>query len=359
MAERVRDRNGKQQMHYYETELYRNDLDTAIEHIVHKEQLYGKKILVTGCTGTIGSFLTDVLIQMNRTQGADVRIYAAGRQPEYMRSRFAAADRTSGEFLTAMYYDLSKGISFNCNADYVIHAAGNAHPAAFNSDPAGTLAGTVNGTLNLLEYSRQYGAARFLYLSSGEIYSSLDSISPRACYPVSKMAGENLCASYSVQYGLETVVARACHTFGPGMTGADSRAHAQFIRNSVSHENIVLKSRGVQERSYLYAADCVSALLTILINGSTGEAYDVASDSNRCTIAQLAELAARLSGCGLHYAEPDGQDCRNFSPIPRQILDGTKLSGLGWKAAFTVEKGMDHTLEILNQQHESEQRCPV
>lgn len=338
-------------MLYYKTKIYQDDLDAAIQHVIGREQLYGKRILITGCTGTIGSFLTDMLVRMNESLDAGIHIYAAGRTPEKIYRRFTEAGQipAAAEFLTAVPYELSKDICFDCDTDYVIHAAGNAHPAAFNSDPVGTLTDAVNGTVKLLEYGMQHGAVRFLYLSSGEVYSNVDSMTFRACYPVSKMAGENLCASYAELGKMKTVVARSCHTFGPGMTKTDSRAHAQFLRNALACENIVLKSRGAQERSYLYVADCASALCTILVNGRTGEAYDVAAPDNAITVAGLAGLISDLSGCRLQYTEPSGQDTRDFSPISRQVLDGTQLNALGWKAAFSIEDGMRHTLEILKQ----------
>ena len=64
------------------------------------------------------------------------------------------------------------------------------------------------------------------------------------CYPTSKRAAENLCASYSKQYGMETVVVRPCHTYGPGITPTDNRANVQFIRNVLDNEDIVMKSAG-------------------------------------------------------------------------------------------------------------------
>ena len=88
---------------------------------------------------------------------------------------------------------------------------------------------------------------------------------------------ENLCSSYWKQYGIESVIVRPCHTYGPCMTETDNRAHAQFFHNAIKGENIVLKSSGIQMRSYNYVADCVSALLSVLVQGNSGESYNLAN----------------------------------------------------------------------------------
>lgn len=199
----------------------------------------------------------------------------------------------------------------NVSVDYVVHAAGNAHPTTFNRDPVGTIWGNIKGTYNLLEYCKSCKGKRFLYVSSGEVYGQgdlsveefeekyagyIDILSPRSCYPSSKRAVENLCASYYSQYGLETLIVRPCHTYGPGITMTDSRANAQFFRNVLNGEDIVMKSAGTQLRSYNYVADCASAILTVLFNGEAGQAYNIANPKVRITIAQLADIIAKKSG---------------------------------------------------------------
>ena len=233
---------------------------------------------------------------------------------------------------------------------------------AFNTDPVGTLMGNVAGTYALLEYGRSHAAKRFLYISSGEVYGQgnlqfeeleesycgfIDSLSSRACYPLGKRTVENLCASYSKQYGLETVIVRPCHTYGPGITEEDSRANAQFFRNVLADEDIVLKSEGKQLRSYCYVADCASAMLTVLSYGICGEAYNVANPQARITISGLAEIIAEEAGKRVVYSIPNDFDIANRSPIEKQVLSSKKLEDLGWKGCYDVRKGVRNTLEIL------------
>ena len=230
------------------------------------------------------------------------------------------------------------------------------------SDPVGTIEGNVHGTYRLLEYAKGHGCRRFLYVSTGEVYGECDAslspfqesasgqidiLSPRSCYPGSKRLAETLCVSYRKQKGLETVIARPCHTYGPGMLEGDNRANAQFLRNGALGKDIILKSKGSQMRSYAYTADCVSAILTILLVGDGGEAYNCANSESKCTIAEFAEIVAKVSGSKVVYENPSAADLANRSPVMRQVLDTKKLEGLGWKGRYSVEKGVTHTLRIL------------
>jgi nucleoside-diphosphate-sugar epimerase len=341
------------------SETYIKDLDAAIEHSVGLEKFKKLKVLITGATGTIGSFITDMLLRYNQVCGAKISVCVAGRNADRLREEFEYWNDVG---FKACNYDMTKPISFDMPVDYIIHASGNAHPAAFNGDPVGTIMGNVAGTYNLLEYGRKHGAKRLLYVSSGEIYGQgdlnvdefdeayagyIDTLSPRACYPESKRMVENLCASYNGQYGLETVVVRPCHTYGPYMTLRDNRANVQFIRNVLNDEDIILKSAGTQLRSYNYVADCAAAIVTVLANGKSGEAYNIANPKVRITIAQLAETIAKTAGKKVVFENPTALDLADRSPIKKQVLSTKKIEGLGWKGMFSAETGIEHTLNIL------------
>ena len=348
-------------MSIYRSSTYIEDLRNTVKASVMIEKMKHSSVLVTGASGTIGSFCVDVLRRFNIDAGAGINIYAAGRNQERLERRFYDGENQNSE-IHFLKYDLVKPIMFTESFDYVIHAAGNAYPDAFNSDPVGTIEGNVHGTYSLLEYAKEHGCKRFLYVSTGEVYGqcgadqesfretdsgAIDILSPRSCYPGSKRLAETLCVSYMKQKGLETLIVRPCHTYAPGMLDGDNRANAQFIRNGVVGRNIILKSEGRQMRSYAYAADCISAMLTVLVKGTGGEAYNCANPEARCTIAKFAEIVAQASGSKVVYENPSPEDLANRSPVMRQILNTEKLEGLGWKGRYSVEKGVAHTLKIL------------
>lgn len=344
-------------MNLRQSKLYTEDLETTLAHAVDIEKLYGKKVLITGATGTIGSFAADALIHLNQKEKANIRVLLAGRSVEKLQNQFGNHDNV--KYLS---YDLNAPIEFDEDIDYVIHAAGNAHPAAFNGDPVGTIVGNVDSTYRLLEYAKNHGGKRFLYVSSGEVYgqgdSSLDAfdetysgymdvLSPRSCYPLSKRMAENLCVSYWKQHGVESVIVRPCHTYGPFMTSSDNRAHAQFLHNALAGKDIVMKSAGTQMRSYNYVADCVAGLLTVLVDGETGEAYNLANPKSTLTIAEFAKKTAAAEDCKVVFENPTEADVANQSPIPKQVLSTEKLEGLGWRPAFGIDLGIRDTLDIL------------
>lgn len=347
-------------MRLQDSKIYINDLDMAIDHSIGIEKLKNKSILITGATGTIGSYISDMILRYNQIHNGRINIYLAGRNIEKLKAKY---EFWNDSYLDFVSYDITSEIKFEIKKiDYIIHAAGNAHPLAFNGDPVGTIIGNIKGTYNLLEYGKMHKLKRLLYVSSGEVYGQgnllldefdeeysgyIDTLSPRSCYPASKRAAENLCASYTKQYGMETVIVRPCHTYGPGITSTDSRANVQFIRNVLNGEDIVMRSAGTQMRSYNYIGDCASAIITVLINGESGQAYNIANPDVRITIAQLAKMIAIAAKRKVVFSDPDIIDIANRTPIVKQVLSTKKIEDLGWKGAFTAESGIRHTLDIL------------
>lgn len=315
-------------MNLHQSKLYFEDIDRALDHVVGMEALRNKSILVTGATGTIGSFVADALIRYSQKNNADTVIYLGGRNAEKLRHQFGIQKNV--DFLQ---YDMNAPIGFNVHVDYIIHAAGNAHPAAFNGNPVGTTMGNIESTFRLLEYLRLHEGKRLLYVSSGEVYGQGD---------VSLDSFDELYSGY-----LDVLSPRSCYPLSKRMTETDNRAHAQFFRNALDGENIILKSAGTQMRSYNYVADCAAALLSVLIQGISGEAYNLANPHSKLTIAELAKKIAVAGHSRVVFEIPDAVDLANQSPIPKQVLNSAKIEKLGWKPTFDVEEGICHTLNIL------------
>ena len=164
----------------------------------------------------------------------------------------------------------------------------------------------------------------------------------RSCYPSSKRAAETLCASYAAEYGIDVVIARPCHIYGPNFTETDNRVYAQFIRNILKGEDIVMKSSGEQFRSWCYVVDCVSALLFILLKGVSGEAYNIADSVSVITIRQLAEM---LSGIGNVVIDaPSVAEKKGYNPVSKSVFSIDKIETLGWEASGSMKEKMIKTI---------------
>lgn len=316
-------------------------------------KLRGCNILITGATGLIGGSLVDALMLK---PGKDYAIYASGRNETRAKARFARfADDPDFHFIK---YDVIEPLHSDVNFDYIIHAASFASPNAFSADPVGIMKANFYGTANLLDYGLNHNMKRFLLISTGEIYGngdvrkwketdsgSIDTMMPRSCYPSAKRAAETLCASYTAQYGIDTVVARLCHTYGPKYTENDNRAFVQFLERARNGENIVLQSQGLQFRAWIYVDDCIDAVLTILLKGNRGEAYNVANENSCATILEFAQTLASISGQDVVF------DCchkeESLPHITKAIFDTKKLRSLGWSPKHSLREGLMETITYL------------
>lgn len=318
---------------------YSADILAAAACALPWEELAGCNILVTGATGLIGSCLVEILMSREH----DYNIYAAGRNESRAMERFRKyKDEATFHFLQ---YDVCEPLRSDLDFHYIIHAASNASPVFFKNNPVEVMKANIYGVANLMEYGRQHNMHRFLYVSTGEIYGDgnrvfsendcgyLDCTTPRACYPSSKRAAETLCVSYAEEYGIDTVIARPCHTYGPHFTESDNRVFCQFVRNVLRGEDIVMKSDGSQMRSWCYVVDCSLALLYILLKGENGNAYNVADPTSTFTIRQLAETIAEAEGRRVVFANPSDAERKAFTNISHAVFDTTKLQNLGWSVS--------------------------
>ncbi len=331
---------------------YIQDIQRAALADVPWDKLTGCNILITGATGLIGSCLVDVLMAR---EDATFHVYAAGRSELRAQSRFAAYLPTPRFHF--FLYDVTEPVDSDVSFHFIVHAASGAAPQAFAHTPVEVMKSNILGTLNLLNYGLAHDLRRLLYVSSGEVYGQcstpeisecdsgyVDPTKPRSCYPSSKRAAEALCASFADEYGADVVIARPAHIYGPHFTESDNRVYAQFIRNVLHGEDIVMKSDGSQLRSWCYVVDCATAMLHVLLKGAKGEAYNISDNSSALSIKQLAEMVAKIGGRNVVMDVPKGDEKKGYNPVTRSVFLTDKLEALGWKVSGSMYDKMESTI---------------
>lgn len=342
------------------SKLYIEDIETVCGLDLPWKELEGKTILITGATGLICSCVADILLWKKRL-GLKTYLIFAGRNYEKTITRFNPF--IEGKDYTFSYYDAVSGTkpAIGRNVNFIIHGASNAHPAAYSAQPVETMLANLMGTNALLKMVAEQHSDRLLFISSSEVYGQktdgkpyseadygyVDILNPRACYPSSKRAAETLCATYSAEYGVDYVIVRLGHVYGPTMTETDSRAASQFARNAANGEDIVMKSDGQQVRSWCYVVDCATAILTVLLRGISGEAYNVSDSESIASIADFAHAAAAAAEVQVFFGKPTETEKKGYNLMDNSALDGDKLAELGWTSIYGLSEGVARTICVI------------
>lgn len=357
-------------MRLLENEQYQNDVRRIAETAIPWEKLKNTSILISGATGMIGKFLIDVIMFRNMRYQQQCKIYALGRNTEKAIERFEEYEEDSKfAFIPS---DINKEIEVDCieKIDYVIHAASNTHPIAYAKDPIGTITTNVLGLKNMLDIAKDKHIKRFLFLSSVEIYGEnkgnvelfdeeycgyIDCNTLRAGYPESKRVGEALCQAYRKQYEMDIVIPRMARSFGPTMLLSDSKASSQFIKKGVAGENIILKSKGNQLYSYIYVADAVSGILTCMLLGEDGQAYNIADEKCNVRLLDMARITADCVGTNVLFEMPNQTEQEGYSKATKALMNSKKIRNLGWEAKYDLSTGLKQTIDILKNTQRIEQ----
>ncbi|BBO99467.1 NAD-dependent epimerase/dehydratase family protein [Sulfuriferula nivalis] len=278
-----------------------HDLDAVISRTAGSwENFRGVSIFVTGGTGLFGRWLLESLLYANRQLDLRLKITVLTRNEQAFRLKAphlaldAAVDFVVGDvrdftFLAQHY-------------DYLIHGATTSADETFRGEEALQKFDTlVTGTRHVLEFAAQCGVKKMLFLSSGCVYGGVgepvtetyagapNTTNPDTALGQAKRAAEFLSACYAQKYGWELVVARCFSFVGPLLPLDIHYAIGNFIGQAVRGESVVVKGDGTPIRSYLYMADLVVWLLTLLSHGRNGEIYNVGSDQS-ISIRELANL---------------------------------------------------------------------
>lgn len=349
-------------MTLYENELYQEDIRYVSRLPLPWERLRNRSVMISGATGMIGSFLVDVLMYKNKIENLNCTVYALGRDKGKAEKRFTYwQENDRFQFIS---YDINIPLERNDLGivDYILHLASNTHPIAYSTDPIGTIMTNIVGTQNLLEFAVKHRALRCAFASSNEIYGEnrgdvekfneeycgyINSNTMRAGYPESKRCGEALCQAYIKQKKMDIVIPRLTRSYGPTLLNSDTKALSQFLKKGIQGENIVLKSNGTQYYSYTYVADAVSGLLTVLLKGICGEAYNIADEDSDIMLKDLAEIIADNAGTKVVFEIPDEIESAGYSKATKARLESEKLQKLGWSAQYDIQSGIKRTMEIL------------
>lgn len=322
------------------------------------EMIDGCHVLVTGANGMIAHYFVCMLMHANLVSGTNIRVSALVRNGARARELFSAF--IDHPLFNLIVQDVCTPINVENKVDYIIHAASSASPKWIKNDPVGIIRANTLGAMNTCELARSNPGSRLLLTSTREVYGRVDGknlldescmgatdpLEPRSCYPESKRIAEQICCSYGVQYGMDYVIARIAHVYGPGMDiGNDGRVMSDFVSDAVNRRDIVLNSAGDAERAFCYLQDAVCALVSILVTGSSGEAYNVANELEPITVLRLAEKLADLSPHDIGVAFAKDVDRSGYCSYERVALDCSKLELLGWRPVINLDEGLMRTLE--------------
>ena len=312
------------------------------------EQFRNTTILVTGATGLIGSNLVNAIAYNSKNKGLSIKLILPVRNVETATGLFGWTNAQIIPYTLGTHLELSEP------ADYIVHLASPTSSMYFTEMPVDTMLANIEGYRALLDWAVEHPVKKFIGISTMEVYGfpkrghkvvenelgSFETMNVRNSYPVAKIASEALSNSYYAQYGVPAVILRATQTFGPGVKYNDGRVFAQFMRCAVEKKDIVLKSAGLTERSYLYTADAVSAILVSLLKAEPGQAYTVANPETYCSIKDMAQMVAdEIAGRNIKLVFDIAEDIEKLGYAQTLYMDLNvkKIGRLGWKPMTSLK----------------------
>lgn len=310
-----------------------------------------KNVLITGATGLIGKLCTKVFLK------SGVNVIALVRNKEKAQKIFGEDKK-----LRLLVQDINSAINYDGRVDYIIHCASTTSSVDFVEKPVETIYTAINGTRNVLEFAKRRGKylEGMIYLSSLEVYGKtekeditekdlgyIDILSVRSSYSEGKRMAETMCISYAKEYNVPVKIARLSQTFGAGVSKEDNRVFAQFAKSVINKENIVLFTKGETKRNYCYTADAICGILTILVKGKIGEAYNVANKNTYISIAEMAKILENENTKVIFKI--DNVD-RGYNPTIQICLNSSKLEAIGWRAKVDLPEMFERTIKSMQEE---------
>jgi dTDP-glucose 4,6-dehydratase len=232
--------------------------------------------------------------------------------------------------------------------DAIVHMAAESHVDRSILDPASFVRTNVLGTQTLLEAACKASVARFLHVSTDEVYGSLDAVgrfteqsplAPSSPYAASKAAADLLVLSYVRTYGVPAMITRASNNYGPYQF--PEKVIPLFVTNALEWRELPLYGDGQHVRDWLFVEDHCEGLVRVLQAGRVGEIYNIGG-GQECTNLELARLLVRAVG-----VPEDMIRFVNDRPAHdrRYALSSEKMAvELGWQPRVTLEEGLARTV---------------
>lgn len=315
---------------------------------VVKWEFGGKRLLVTGGAGFIGSHLCERLLD----EGAEVLCadnYFTGR-------RANIAHLLANPYFEAMRHDIT--FPLYVEVDGIFNFACPASPVHYQHDPVQTTKVSVHGAINMLGLAKRL-RARILQASTSEVYGdpsvhpqpeeywgNVNPIGPRACYDEGKRCAETLFFDYRRQHNLPIKVARIFNTYGPRMQPNDGRVVSNFIVQALQGEPITLYGDGGQTRSFCYVVDLVDGIVRLMQTPDDVTGPINIGNPSEFTIRQLAEKVLELTGSASRI---------EFHPLPhddprQRRPDIAKARAvIDWRPTVALEDGLKETIGYFRQ----------
>ncbi len=324
-----------------------------------REKIDGKRFLITGGAGFLGSWMCDALLAMGgRVTCVDNMASGFPKNVEHLQ------DNKNFRLLRADVTTLETNEVF----DYIIHMASVASPPLYQKMPIETLDSGVVGTKRMLELAASSEAKGFLFTSTSEVYGNppdnmvptpetyygyVNSYGPRSMYDESKRCAEAYCYSYWKQKNVPVRIARIFNTYGPRLDakspGGYGRALVKFVYQALRNEPISMYGDGSQTRSFCYVTDQIAGLITLLLTPDIdGEVVNIGNESE-ITISELIAdvLEITKSASKVVSSEPT-YDLRDD---PRRRRPDTKKAKalLGWAPTVELKEGLKRTAEWMRE----------
>ncbi len=308
-----------------------------------------RPVLVTGCTGFLGSWLTIALVDAGAAVVGLVRdevpfsqLHHSGHDKRIAIARGDVTDYTCIERVLAEY-----------EVDTVFHLAAQTIVPIGNRAPLSTFESNIKGAWTVLEAARRSPRiSRVVVASSDKAYGVHETlpyteVAPlQGCYPydVSKTCADLIARAYFVTYQAPVAVTRCANLYGGGDLNW-SRIFPGTIRSVIRGERPIIRSDGTMVRDYLYVQDAVRAYLTLAEQMDhpkvRGEAFNFGMDDPK-SVLEIVQTIVTVSGCT--DLEPVVLD-NAPNEIQAQYLDSHKAKRvLGWKPAYSLGGGIEETL---------------